>query len=211
MINRFKVYDGEGEVSDFDSTVKLATDNDIIDLSATKIYGIRKGDIAKIKDDSGWVELFDLIRTTIKDIVVTENFASVLADYSSFHNFGFSLSRNLEELKAAGFATGTHMATFLDAYAYMEERSSDRAEAINAIAGRVGYRINEATPEYDLDAIWKAVTTQYPLIDLVDDHKMRGGYYSSDNDVGKKNFAALMQYISAIDLAAFVEEETAAE
>lgn len=98
------------------------------------------------------------------------------------------------------------MATFLDAYDYMDGRKNDRATAINAIAGRVGYRIDEATPKHDLDQLWNAVTTQYPLIELVDDHKMRGGYYSKTEE-SEKNFAALLQYISAIDLAATVGED----
>ena len=91
------------------------------------------------------------------------------------------------------------MTIFLDAYAYMRNRDNDRAKSIASMAKKVCYTIEDGKAEHDLDELWKAVITQYPLIELLDNHKMRGGYYSKDVEADK-NFDALMDYITAIDL-----------
>jgi len=78
------------------------------------------------------------------------------------------------------------------------------------MANRVSYQIAEATPEYNLDKLWAAVVEQYPLVELVDTHKMRGGYYAKDGE-SKKNFVALTDYIAAMDLIAATAKEDAAE
>ncbi len=92
----------------------------------------------------------------------------------------------------------------------MEERRNDRASAIASMAGRVSCSIEDAKPKHDLDKLWGVVTAQYPLIEMVDEQKMRGGYYSKDGDAAK-NFGHLMDYIAAMDLVGVdaVEEEAA--
>lgn len=201
-INRFKVFDGEREVSDFDDIVELAKTHDLLDLDDKPIYGIRSGDVAKLPDDTKWVELFSLIRDNISKVVAKEKIASILADYNEFRDFSFDLSSFASELMAETFEKGSAMADFIEAYTYMEKRHSDRATEIRNIANRVGYNIDTTSPKYDLSDLWEKVTETYPLISMLDSHAMRGGYYSyseGNKDRRKKNFANLMAYIRMVD------------
>jgi len=207
MINRFKVFDitknpsgtdSEREVNDFDSIVELAKENGVIDLTGKTIYGIRKGDVAKLKDDSGWISLFDLVRDKLAVAVKTENVAQIMADREAFNSFSCDLTDFIKQLDRAKFANGTPMAIFLHAYDYMRGRDSTRAKAITNVAEKVKFTITDATPKHDLEVLWEAVRTQYPLIKILNDHAIRGGYYNRDT-VRVENYAHLKQYLELID------------
>ena len=197
-INRFKVYDNGIEIGDFDSVLDLAKENNIIDMTNKTIYGIRKGDIVKLPADAGWVEFFDYLRDTIKTVVKKEKIASILSNYSAFNNFSFDLEHFTSDFAKATFKKNSPLVPFMDAYAYMKEQSNDRAQAISTVARKIHYTIEDTTPEYDLHVLWEAVDKKYPLIGLLDDQNFRGGYYRSD-ETAEKNFAALVDYINALD------------
>ena len=200
VINRFKVFDGTNEVSDFDGIIELAKENKVLDLDGEPIYGIRSGDVAKLSADTKWVELFSLIRDNIGDVVVNEKIASVLADYNEFTNLNFELQNYMDRLLDETFAATSPMTVFIDAYKYMMSRKSDRAAAIRNIAGKVKYTISETTPKHKMMALWEAVTDKYPLIKVLDDHKIRGGYYSTSNSKTlKANLDNIMAYIKMVD------------
>ena len=208
MINRFKVFDGntpshgggtyENEVTSFDSIVELAKENNIIDLTGKVIYGIRKGDVAKLKDDSGWINLFDLIRDKLAVAVKKERVAQILADRTAYQSFSCDIENFLSELDRSQFAKGTPMAIFLHANDYMKGRNSDRASAISEVAGKVSFRIKDATAKHDLGLLWKAVQEQYPLIKMLSDNALQGGYYR-ENETKADRYASLIEYMELLD------------
>lgn len=209
-INRFKVYDGDNEVTNLSEIIDLAASKDIADLTGKPIYGIRKGDVAKLPEDSDWVDLFDLLRSKVKDVLDTENIATLLADYSEFHGFSFNLNTFENSLLSANFASASPMATFIGAYKFMKDQDSDRARVVAAFAHKVRYELETVKAAHDLEKLWRIVTIQYPLIPLLDNHTIRGGYYSDDKKTVKENFASLMNYIAAIDLMIEAAEDDAA-
>lgn len=201
VINRFKVFNDGGEVLEFDSICELAQTNNLIDLNGQSVYGIRSGDVAKLPADTKWVNMFELIRKNIKDVVAKENISQILADSTAFSHFNFDLEQYSDELIKESFDAGSPMAEFIKAYKYMKERKSDRASAIRNVGYKVGYKIEESQAKYDLNELWKAVEDQYPLMKVIDQNQMRGGYYySRQNDgVREKNFKHLMEYMRLID------------
>ena len=211
MINRFHVHDRKDEnsdwndVSNFSEIVEAAKDNDIVDLTSKEIYGIRKGDVAKLKDDSGWVSLFDLIRDSLKSVIVKEKVEQIIADSAEFNGFNFDLSPYVESLEQHKFSKTSALGRFMFAYKYMSKRQTDRVSSIRSVANRVNFKLNDAKPKHDLDKIWKTAREVYPLISLLDHSSIRGGYYAF-NDAGKqaaaKNIKTVLQYIDDIDAIA---------
>ena len=130
-----------------------------------------------------------------------ENISQILADSTAFSHFNFDLEQYSDELIKESFDAGSPMAEFIKAYKYMKERKSDRASAIRNVGYKVGYKIEESQAKYDLNELWKAVEDQYPLMKVIDQNQMRGGYYySRQNDgVREKNFKHLMEYMRLID------------
>ena len=214
MINRFHVHDRQDEnsawfdVSNFNEIVEAAKDNDIVDLTSKEIYGIRKGDVAKMKDDSGWVSLFDLIRDSLKTVIVKEKVEQIIADSAEFNNFNFDLSPYTEALDNHTFSKTSALGRFMFAYKYMSKRQTDRVLSIRSVANRVNFKLNDAKPKHKLSKLWTATSEVYPLISLLDHSSLRGGYYSY-NDAGKKaaekNIKSVLQYIDDIDTIAAAE------
>lgn len=200
MINRFKVYDGDWEMHNFHDIITLAQDNDIIDLTDITIYGIRKGDVAKLPEGAKWINLFDHIRDAVKTVIKKEKVAKVLANAEAFSNFTFELYPVETELLIENFEKGSPMFIFMKAYVYMKKQGSSRANSIQSVASKVRFEIKDSTPKHNLDELWKIVDAQYPLIKLLDDHKMRGGYYASEGGKKEDNYKALIDYMTAIDL-----------
>lgn len=209
MINRFKVFDNipsdngnggtyEQEVSSFDTIVELAKENKVIDLTGKVIYGIRKGDVSKLKDDSGWINLFDLIRDKLAVAVKKEKVAQIMADRSAYQNFSCNVSNFINELDRSKFAKGSPMSIFLHANDYMKKRDSDRAQAISEVARKVQFTIKDSNAKHDLEPLWKAVQERYPLIKLLEDRDLQGGYYREDNSKTER-YAALIEYMELID------------
>ena len=200
VINRFKIFNkaSNSEVSNFDEIVDLAKENNLLDLGGKPIYGIRSGDVAKLPDNTKWVNLFDLIHDNIKEIAEKENIADILADCTAFSNFSFGLDQFKSSLMAETFDADSPLGKFLAAYKHMQGRRNDRALAIRNVGNKVNYRITETKPTHDLEALWEDVKNRYPLINHLDMHSLRGGYYS-DSEVRKTNFQSVMAYIKLVD------------
>lgn len=206
MINRFKVYDDHGgyerEQERFDEIVEMAKANDIVDLTDKVVYGIRKGDVAKLKDDSGWVNLFDLIRDKLVTVVKKEKVAQIMADRTSFQEFSCDVMNFLtSEMDAAKLAKDSALAIFLKAYDFMKNRDTDRAQSISAVAHKVNFELKTGKPKHNLGDLWKAVEEAYPLIHMMSDSDLRGGYYSSKGNK-ERNYAALKGYLEMVDAQA---------
>ena len=204
MINRFKVHDkynGSEHWSEvdfsFDSIINIAKEHNIIDLTDKTIYGIRKGDVEKLKDDSGWVSLFDLIRDNLAKAIAKEKVAQKIANYNAFEQFDFDFSPFDDNLIKEKFTKGTALFKFLKAYKYMRDQDHSRATAIRSVAIKVRYDLTEATAKHDLSAMWKEVLDTYPLLDFISIDDLRGGYYSTENS--EANFAKLIDYINMVD------------
>lgn len=90
------------------------------------------------------------------------------------------------------------MSIFLHANDYMKGRNSNRAEAISEVAGKVSFRIKDAKAKHDLGLLWKAVQDQYPMIKMLSDSDLRGGYYR-ENETKTERYAALTEYMELID------------
>lgn len=204
MIQRYKVYDmyiGSDHWNDigysFDGIIELAKKNNIIDLTDKTIYGIRKGDVEKLKDDSGWVSLFDLIRDNIGKAITKEKVAQKIANHNAFEQFDFDFSNFADELIAEGFTKGTELFKFVKAYKYMRDQDSSCATAIRSVAIKVRYDMSEETPKHDLKKLWVAVEDIYPLLTFISASSLRGGYYNNGNS--DANFAKLVEYIYMVD------------
>ena len=210
MINRYRVIKHGNEDSTFETTVKTAVDIGIID-DTTVIYGIRKGDVSKIADDSGWVDFYDMLNTKITDLVIKEKIGSIIADHEMFSSFGFELSRFTENLKDTKFESGSPMDNFVNAYEYLSGRNTARSNSLVSMARMADCRIDTEKAEHDLDKLWDIITKRYPLIKLIDDHKMRGGhsYYgnSARNSKEVENFDFLVDYITAMDIVLADDED----
>lgn len=208
MINRFKVYDIRNNVGDnnthdveiekFDEIVELAKANKIIDLTDKVIYGIRKGDVTKIKDDSGWINLFDLIRDKLTIVVKKEKVTQIMADRSAYANFNdCDIPNFMESLDQSKLVKSSALSIFMKAHDYMKNRDTVRAKAISEVASKVNFSLESGKAKHDLETLWKAVTEQYPLFKMLSDDVLRGGYYSSVKKDG--NYAALVEYIEMMD------------
>ena len=213
MINRFKVYDSrdgiDSEIERFDAVVELAKSNNIIDLTDKTIYGIRKGDVAKMKDDSGWTNLFDLIRDKLAVVVKKEKVSQIMADRYAYQNFNdCEISNFLEELDQSNLEKGSPLAIFLKALDYMKNRDSVRAQSISEVASKVNFELKSGKAKHDLKKLWEAVETRYPLIKLLTDHNLRGGYYSNTGKSQEENYAALADYLEMVDAQAKPAKQT---
>jgi len=208
MINRYKVYDlypnvsgggtYEKECNDFNTIVELAKSNNIIDLTDKTIYGIRKGDVAKMKDDSGWVNLFDLIRDKLAVTVKKEKVSQIMADLDGYTGFDCDIRHFIETLDSTKMIKGSSLAIFLKAHDYMKSRNTERAQAISEVAHKVNFTIGDGKPKHNLVKLWEAVQEKYPLIKLMSDQSLRGGYYSNSS-CKDDNYNALTDYIELID------------
>ena len=152
-------------------------------------------------DDTKWVNLFDAVREKLRIIIKKENIGKLLADYSEYSSFRsdfFSLFG--ESLKKETFEKNSCLGEFMKAHTYLAAQNSDRAKNINTIARKVKLDIDEVSSTYDLKELMDKVMKAYPLIDLMDISKARGGYYySSDTDKRTKNFHHIMDYIKMVD------------
>ena len=206
-IQRYKVYDKiDGSWSDidysFDSIINAAKEHNIIDLTDKPIYGIRKGDVEKMKDDSGWVSLFDLIRDNIGKVITKEKAALKIANHNAFEIFDFDFSDFDNEFIAEGFTKGTPLFKFIKAYKYMRDQDTTRAAALRNVAVKVRYDMNKVGAKHDLKKLWEVVKDTYPLLSLISSNSMRGGYYRTDDATAKDNFAKLVDYIKMVDAQA---------
>lgn len=208
MINRFKVYQAfvgsddisrEQEMSNFDDIVSLAQNNGIIDLTNQTIYGIRKGDVAKLKDDSGWINLFDLIRDKLAVVVKKERVSQIMADRQEYHNFNCDVQQFITQLDISLFTKGTPMYIFLHAYNYMKGRDSTRAEDIAKVAETVDFVITDSKPKHNLKTLWQTVYDRYPMLTLMSDRDLRGGYYRSGTDNIEDNYQRLADYMVLVE------------
>jgi len=212
MIDRFKVYDsnnGSGrEREDFNTIVDLAKEHKIVDLTNKIVYGIRKGDVDKLKDDSGWVNLFDLIRDKLTVAVKKEKVAQVMADRYAYHQFSNDLSSFVNDMDDTDLAKDSVIGIFKRAHEYLSNRDSSKAQAISSVADSVGFTLKSAKPKHDLGKLWDAVKNKYPLLKLVSDSDLRGGYYNNrDNSISENNHAALTDYIAMVDAKDAVPEK----
>ena len=197
MLDRWKVQDRDSEMCDFDYVVSAARLNGLIDADIA-IYGIRRGDVAKIPSDSNWVNLFTMLREKIGDLVDTADTSNLLADDSEFRYFSFPYPHSISAFNAEVFSDDSPLTEFLAAYNFMKDRPTSNAELIKKFAQRIGHTVETGNATYRLKSLWKAVGNRYPLIDMMDDYKLARTDVGLNKNITKK-ISYLFDYIRLVD------------
>jgi len=207
-INRYKVFvskkGGDGsdclyEVDNFNNLINDLSKQNIIDMTDKTIYGVRKGDVSKLKKSDGWIDLFDLIEDNITKIVKKENIGSLLANTMVYNQHSNFLPEFIRSIDVATYGSKTVIGQYKRSLTKLETMSkNDRGRGIQEIGSSIGYYIKETSSTIDLDAMSAAIEAAYPMLSLISDQSLRGGYYRDDSEV-KKNLQMVSDYIKVVD------------
>lgn len=192
-INRYRVHDGEQQVEDFDAIIRLMVSLEYID-NDTPIYGIRKGLVKDLPDDSEWVDVFDCVRKKVKNDIVGMNVVELLAQRESVNSlkYGFPLEGYGREIVNFPMSENSEFYSFVVDYNTAKERNSDssKIDNIENLARKLSVKIESAKSTINFDERWQNVINTYPMLRFVDRYDL-----NRSNDTLK----TMIDYINQID------------
>lgn len=197
VINRYRVYDGEHQISNFEDTLSTLTDKKILDLDSVPVYGIRQGLAKNLPENAGWINLFDHARELVKAEVERLDIGQMLADQKVIADwrYGYPLSGAHNDILNMGLSHASPLRAFINAFEYMSRSSKgdEDMRRIKAVADVIRVNIVTTEPTMDLKARWEEILEVYPMIRILDNYDLRG--YGSKND----NLIGFVKYINMVD------------
>lgn len=192
-ISRYKTYRNGVEL-DMKPIVDTAADNGIVDLKSKTIYGLNPRWIKAIPKCKGtWINVFDYIEAELTKQVTASNLAQDIANFEAHTKFNwhFSFDGYGETLSKTGFtkADSTFKAFFVARETMKNGNKSKSLEKLQKVASKLNYKLPDATPSHDLDALWTTLIKKYPMVEFVNARDLY------DNAA----MAKLVEYVNLID------------
>lgn len=176
QINRFEVMTSDGrQINRTKNLISQLVKAGITELDGAEVYGITSRYMKKVEENENWVNLFDLARKRLTELLEQNNYNRRLADAAEFNSFTqFRIPESvLNVLTSNSYASDSTFKAFIDAYSYMSTQQNETLIDLKSTAMRLGVAMVDVEPTYRLDDLWKKVLKAYPMIALADRYQFR--------------------------------------